>query len=160
MEYEKSCMVSATATDIARAQATFLANVVSKFTPESFHTLRRYLEASGDMKSLTALLLKAQRFADTGIVMAAKAITTDDFREKLGMLSVRLPDCQSLLRRVLPSAVLSKLLSLLRQEASRLFGLGKETAFHKTTTDDYVELLKDREYPFCRVASCSAPSIP
>jgi hypothetical protein len=32
------------------------------------------------------------------------------------------------------------------QEASRLFGLGKETAFHKTTTDDYIELLKDREF--------------
>jgi vacuolar protein sorting-associated protein 16 len=32
----------------------------------------------------------------------------------------------------------------LSQEASRIFGLGKETAFLKTTTDDYVELLKDR----------------
>jgi hypothetical protein len=97
-------MVSATATDIARAQATFLANVVSKFTPESFHTLRRYLDASGDMKSLTALLLKAQRFADTGIVMATKAATTDDFREKLGMLSVRLA---GLVTTCLPNAVLS-----------------------------------------------------
>jgi hypothetical protein len=27
-----------------------------------------------------------------------------------------------------------------------MFGLGKETAFLKTTTDDYIELLKDRKY--------------
>jgi hypothetical protein len=26
-----------------------------------------------------------------------------------------------------------------------MFGLGKETGFLKTTTDDYVELLKDRK---------------
>jgi len=31
------------------------------------------------------------------------------------------------------------------QEASRIFGLGKDTAFHKSCTDDYLELLKDQE---------------
>jgi hypothetical protein len=31
------------------------------------------------------------------------------------------------------------------QEASRIFGLGKETAFHKLCTDDYLELSKDQE---------------
>lgn len=31
------------------------------------------------------------------------------------------------------------------QEAARIFGLGKETAFHKACTDDYIELLKDQE---------------
>ena len=31
------------------------------------------------------------------------------------------------------------------QEASRIFGLGKETAFHKSSTDDYLELLRDQE---------------
>ena len=31
------------------------------------------------------------------------------------------------------------------QEASRIFGLGKETAFHKTSTDDYLDLLRDQE---------------
>ena len=30
-----------------------------------------------------------------------------------------------------------------------MFGLGKETAFLKTTTDDYIELLKDRKYDTC-----------
>lgn len=31
------------------------------------------------------------------------------------------------------------------QEASRVFGLGKETALYKSCTDDYLELLKDQE---------------
>ena len=30
-----------------------------------------------------------------------------------------------------------------------MFGLGKETAFLKTTTDDYIELLKDRKCDDC-----------
>ena len=88
MEYERTCMITATATDISRAQATFFATVVSKFTPESFHTLRRYLQTTGDMKCLTSLLLKAQRFSDAGIAVAARALKAEDFREKQGMLSV------------------------------------------------------------------------
>lgn len=110
-------MNAATTNDVAKAQATFLATVVSKFTTEAFHTLRRYLHSSGDMNSLLSLLLKAQRYSDAGIVMGRKATKTDDFREKQGMLA----------------------------EASRMFGLGKETAFLKTTTDDYIDLLKDQE---------------
>jgi hypothetical protein len=35
--------------------------------------------------------------------------------------------------------------SFVFQEASRLFGLGKETAFHKACTDEYLELLKDQD---------------
>ena len=81
-------MLTATGTDVSRAQATFLATVVSKFTPEAFHTLRRYLETTGDIRSLTALLLKAQRFSDTGMAIAAKAVKAEDFRERQGMLSV------------------------------------------------------------------------
>jgi hypothetical protein len=61
---------------------------VSKFTTEAFHTLRRYLQATGDMKNLLSLLLKAQRFSDAGIAIGSKALQTDDFREKQGMLSV------------------------------------------------------------------------
>jgi hypothetical protein len=81
-------MLTASSTDVSKAHATFLAAVVAKFTPESFHTLRRYLQSTGDIKSLTALLLKAQRFSDAGIAMAAKALKAEDFREKQGMLSV------------------------------------------------------------------------
>lgn len=50
--------------------------------------------------------------------------------------------------------------SFLLQEASRSFGLGKDTAFHKTTTDDYLELLKDREfvYAFTLLSCCIVES--
>lgn len=90
LDYERACLLSAANTnDIAKAQATFLATVVSKFTTEAFHTLRRYLLSTGDTKSLLSLLLKAQRFTDAGIAVGAKALQTDDFREKQGMLSVR-----------------------------------------------------------------------
>lgn len=93
LDYERVCLLSATnANEIAKAQATFLATVVSKFTTEAFHTLRRYLQSTGDTKSLLSLLLKAQRFTDAGIAVGSKALQTDDFRKKQGMLSVRASD--------------------------------------------------------------------
>lgn len=89
LDYERACLRSATnANEIAKAQATFLAAVVSKFTTEAFHTLRRYLQSINDTKSLLSLLLKAQRFTDAGITMGTRALQTEDFREKQGMLSV------------------------------------------------------------------------
>jgi vacuolar protein sorting-associated protein 16 len=89
VEYQRSCLLSVSPSEIAKAQATFLSTVVSKFTPEAFHTLRRYLQATGDIKSLSSLLLKAQRAADAGCAIATRALEQDDFREKQGMLSVR-----------------------------------------------------------------------
>ena len=89
LDYERVCLLSATnANEIAKAQAAFLATVVSKFTTEAFHTLRRYLQSTGDTKNLLSLLLKAQRFTDAGIAVVTKALQTEDFREKQGMLSV------------------------------------------------------------------------
>ena len=89
IDYERACLLSATnANEIAKAQATYLATVVSKFTTEAFHTSRRYLQSTGDTKSLLSLLLKAQRFTDAGIAVGTKALRTEDFREKQGMLSV------------------------------------------------------------------------
>ena len=42
-----------------------------------------------------------------------------------------------------------------RQEASRIFGMGKETTFHKTCTDDYLELTRDQEViQMCFFDSC------
>jgi hypothetical protein len=91
LEYERSCLLNAgtSTTDVARAQATFLAAVVSKFTTEAFHTWRRYVQATGDTKNLLSLLVKAQRFSDAGTAIGNKALRTEDFREKQGMLSVR-----------------------------------------------------------------------
>jgi vacuolar protein sorting-associated protein 16 len=117
MEYERMCMSSATAADVSKAQATFLSTVVSKFTPEAFNMLRRYLSTTADVKSVTNLLLRAQKFTDAGSAMALRAVGESDFREKQGILA----------------------------EASRVFGLGKETALYKSCTDDYLELLKDQE---------------
>jgi hypothetical protein len=117
MDYERHCMSTAGATDVATAQSTFLGTVVSKFTPEAFNTLRRYLQTTSDVKSVTNLLLRKQKFADAGAAMARRAFAEEDFREKQGHLS----------------------------EASRIFGLSKDTAFHKSCTDDYLELLKDQE---------------
>lgn len=97
MEFERACMLAVPATDAAKAQASFLATVVSKFTTEAFHTLRRYLQTTGEIKSLTALLMKAQRFSDAGIAMAITALKAEDFREKQGMLSVSNGKCLFLL---------------------------------------------------------------
>lgn len=116
MEYEQACLAAVPNVDVSKAQATFLSTVVTKFTPEAFHTLRRYLGTS-DVKSVTNLLLRAQRFTDAGAATALRALKESDSREKQGILA----------------------------EASRVFGLGKETALYKSCTDDYLELLKDQE---------------
>ena len=109
-------MLTASSTDVSKAQSAFFTSVVTSFTSEGIHTLRRYLQTTGDTKKLTNFLLKGQRTVDAGAAYATRALKEEDFREKQGLLS----------------------------EASRIFGLGKETAFHKSSTDDYLELLKDR----------------
>lgn len=116
MEYEKTCMSSAN--DPVKAQATFMATTVSKFTKEGFNMLRRYYGSLLDVKNLMNLLLRAQKFTDAGSAMAKRALAkTEDPRERQGLLA----------------------------EAARIFGSGKDTAFAKSCTDDYLELLKDQE---------------
>lgn len=90
MEYEKTCMV--TINDPAKAQATFLSTVVTKFTREGFNMLRRYYSTLSDVKHLMNLQLRAQKFTDAGAAMAARSLQTDskeDAREKQAMLAVR-----------------------------------------------------------------------
>jgi hypothetical protein len=115
MEYEKVCLASTS--DISKAQATYLSTVVSKFTPEAFHLLRRYLGTTPDVKSVTNLLVRAQRYTDAGMTLALRALGERDAREKQGILA----------------------------EASRVLALGKDTSLYKSCTDDYLELLKDQE---------------
>lgn len=116
MEYEKTCM--GTINDPTKARASFLSTVVSKFTKEGYNMLRRYYGTMPDVKHLMNLQLRAQKFTDAGSGMALRVKEKkDDPRERQAMLG----------------------------EASRIFGLGKDTAFHKACTDDYVELLKDQE---------------
>ena len=88
MAYERACMVEAGVADVSKGQTTFLSTVVSKFTPEAFHTLRRYLQTTADVKSVTNLLLRAQKFTDAGEAMAKRAMLESDIREKQGMLGV------------------------------------------------------------------------
>jgi hypothetical protein len=90
MEYERTCMVAAGVTDVAKGQTTFMSTVVSKFTGEAFHTLRRYQQITADVKSVTSLLLRAQKFVDAGEAMAKNAMQEEDIREKQGLLGVRI----------------------------------------------------------------------
>jgi hypothetical protein len=115
MEYEKACMASSS--DIAAGQNTFLGTVISKFTAEGFHTLRRYLETTPDIKNVMNLLLRAQKSIDAGSAMAKHACGQQEKSEVLKLLA----------------------------EASRLYSLGKDTTFHKTSTDEQIELLNDQE---------------
>lgn len=77
--------------DFSKAQSTFLGTVLTKFTPEGFHTLRRYLETMPDIKSVTNLLLRAQRLSSAGTAMAKRALEETDARERQGMLLVSIP---------------------------------------------------------------------
>lgn len=118
MEYERSCLSAAPAGDTAKAQSALFATVSTKFTPEAFHMLRRYLLAmSTIVRDAVNLLLRAQRFTDAGSTIAIRAVKQADHRERQGMLA----------------------------EASRIFGLGKDSSFQKSCSDDQIELLKDME---------------
>lgn len=90
MEFERACLSVAPPGDIPKAQAAFLGTVVSKFTPEAFHTLRRYLGTTADAKAVTSLLVRAQKFNDAGAAMSQRALREHDPREKQGVLAVRL----------------------------------------------------------------------
>jgi hypothetical protein len=88
MEYEKFCMSNTQ--DVAKGQSTFLGTVVTKFTPEGFHSLRRYMETMPDVKNVMNLLMRAQRFTDAGAIMALRALKTqDDPRQRQNLLAVR-----------------------------------------------------------------------
>jgi hypothetical protein len=116
MEYQKYCHKQNQ--DPAKANQIFQASVVTKFTPEAYNTLRRFFGMSPETKNDINLQLRAQKFTSAGVTVARRAIgKKGDFREKISILS----------------------------EASKVFGMGKETNFYKTCTDDYLELLKDQE---------------
>lgn len=118
MEYEHSMVKTATsASEVAKGKTNFTGALVTKCTPEAFHTWRQYLDGQGDLKAVTNLHLRAQNFADAGSTLALRALSETDFRERRGLLD----------------------------EASRVFGLGKETTFAKSCTDEYLDLLKDQE---------------
>lgn len=142
MEYEKSCMASAS--DITTGQNTFLGNVTNNFREEGFHTLRRYLETLPDVKNVTNLLLRSQRYISAGSAFAKKAMqSSTDVSERANLLSVRDVIIFCLFCCCPFNIFFWRRLS---QEASRLYGLGtKDAGFYKTCTDEYVDLLKDQK---------------
>ena len=88
MEFQKHCL--AATPDAAKGNQTFMATVASKFTPEAFHTLRRYMGTMPDVKNVINLQLRGQKFTDAGITMARRALEKKgDPREKLTLLAVR-----------------------------------------------------------------------
>jgi hypothetical protein len=137
-----------TTSDAAKANQIFQSSVVTKFTPEAYNTLRRYMETMPDMKNVINLQLRAQKFTGAGVTVARKAVTNSgDFREKISILAVRFKQVR--MSHKLPASaqhfVFRYSFFFVLQEASKVFAMGKETNFYKTCTDDYLELLKDQE---------------
>uniref|UniRef100_A0A7S2ELE1 Vps16 C-terminal domain-containing protein n=1 Tax=Trieres chinensis TaxID=1514140 RepID=A0A7S2ELE1_TRICV len=62
-------------------------------------------------------MLRSQKYISAGSTMARRAMEKTEVKERAKML----------------------------QEASKIFGLAKESAFHKSSTDDYIELLSEQE---------------
>ena len=89
MEYQQHCLASNS--DATKGNQAFMGTVVSKFTPEGFHMLRRYLGTMPDVKNVINLHLRAQKFTEAGITMARRAFSKkSDSREKQTILAVRL----------------------------------------------------------------------
>lgn len=112
MRFEQTSMVNA-----AIGRSTFLGTVTSKFPPEGFHTLRRYLETTSDINNVVDLLLKAQASADAGSAIVKRSFEANGPRQKLKLLA----------------------------KASRIYSLDKESGFQKTCTDEQTNLLKDQK---------------
>jgi vacuolar protein sorting-associated protein 16 len=116
MEYRKHCMNQYP--DPVKANQAFMNAVVTKFTPESYHALRRYMGTMPDPKNEISLQIRGQKFVDAGMTIAKRALEGNtESRGKQAMLT----------------------------EASKIFAMGKDTGFQKSATDDYIELLKDQE---------------
>uniref|UniRef100_A0A7S4JMZ7 Vacuolar protein sorting-associated protein 16 homolog n=1 Tax=Odontella aurita TaxID=265563 RepID=A0A7S4JMZ7_9STRA len=127
MELRRSCDAKAAAAAATGGGAAakevrgqFLSTVVTKFPPEAVNLLRQYYASDPDVKYAMNLLLRHQKFISAGTFMARRSLER-------------------------PSAKGNKEKLSLLKEASRVFGLGKEGAFHKSSTDDYIELLSDQE---------------
>mmetsp|Transcript_36896 Transcript_36896/g.41534 ORF Transcript_36896/g.41534 Transcript_36896/m.41534 type:complete len:1104 (-) Transcript_36896:41-3352(-) len=116
MEYRRHCMMQTQ--DSVKGNQAFITTVVTKFSQESYNALRRYTGTMSDVKNEINLQIRRQKFVDAGITIARRALDgKTGSRGKQAILS----------------------------EASKVFGMGKDSAFHKSCTDEYIELLKDQE---------------
>mmetsp|Transcript_16407 Transcript_16407/g.19003 ORF Transcript_16407/g.19003 Transcript_16407/m.19003 type:complete len:1168 (-) Transcript_16407:25-3528(-) len=115
LEYEKYCIGHIS--DPAKAQSKYLSTIVKKFPPEAVNLLAEYFSSMNDVKHVMNLHIKAQNAIKAGSIIAKRAMKLPREHERLKML----------------------------QEASRIFGDGRDTAFQKTCTDEYLELLLEQE---------------
>ena len=116
LEYQKHCTKQNP--DPVKANQAFMAAVVSKFTPEAYGLIRKYMATMPDPKNEISLQVRAQKVNDAGMSVARRALESRDE---------------------------SRVRQAILLESSKVFGMGKDTTFYKTCTDDYVELLKDQE---------------
>lgn len=115
VEFEAECINKNS--DANEAQRSYLNTVVNKFPQEALRLLSKYFNSMNDAKHAINLHLKARDFSTAGAIVAIRAIV--------------LPREQDML------------VSL--QEASRLYGVGKDNAFEKSCTDDYMQLILEQE---------------
>jgi len=115
LEFEKYC--SQNIADAGMAQSKYLGTIVNKFPPEAINMLAEYFLSMNDVKHVMNLHLKAQNYAKAGSIIAKRALALPREHERLTML----------------------------QEASRIYGIGRDALFQKTCTDEYLELLLEQE---------------
>ena len=115
MEFEKYC--GQNISEAGRAQNTYLTAITQKFPPEAVNLLVQYFSSMNDVKHVMNLQVKAQNYAKAGSIIAERALNLPREHERLSMI----------------------------QEASRIFGIGRDAVFQKTCTDEYLELLLEQE---------------
>jgi vacuolar protein sorting-associated protein 16 len=115
VEFEAECIKNNP--DATEAQRSYLNTIVNKFPPEALRLVSKYFNSMNDTKHAINLHLKARHFSTAGSIVATRAI--DLPREQDMLVSL--------------------------QEASRLYGVGKDTAFEKSCTDDYIQLILEQE---------------
>ena len=115
MQYLKHCITQYQ--DPVKANQWFINTVATKFPRESYSALRKYSSTLTDPKQEINLQIRQQKYTDAGMTLAKRALDGKESRGKQAILS----------------------------EASKILDLGKDSTFHKTCTDEYIELLKDQE---------------
>ena len=115
VEYQKYCKNSTN--DPKQAMSTFNQNVVTKFPAEAVNMYMIYLASNQDTKYQMNLYLRKEKFISGGTALAKLALDTASTRERIAMV----------------------------KEASRVYGLGKESMFQKASADEYADLLSEQE---------------
>eukprot|EP00804_Cyclotella_cryptica_P026638 CCRYP_019093-RB/>CCRYP_019093-RB protein AED:0.21 eAED:0.21 QI:0/0/0/1/1/1/2/0/1104 len=112
---------------------TYFSGVINKFPMEAVNMLTAYFSRiaglGGDVKPMVSILLRRQRHAEAGSKMAKRAMALVQNASSI-MAENELED--------------QKVETL--KEASNIFSLaGKDCAFQKACTDDYIDLIADQE---------------